>query len=187
MFSWRILWLLNLPTGLLLRLARRLHSGVRQVPARARPPRRGAGGDGALRHAPDRRRPEREDDRLRARPCRPGSTSRRAMGARIPGPNGGSDRRSRWAGAWSISGCCCGCRPILVSRACRWRQSRRLLAQSALIAFPTVAVGAFLYSRWSTKGVAARRDGRLGPRPGRRAGDGRARHRPAAGPDRSPC
>lgn len=39
-----------------------------------------------------------------------------------------------------------------VARGLPMAAASRLLAQSALIAFPTVAIGAFFYSRWSTKG-----------------------------------
>jgi putative MFS transporter len=40
----------------------------------------------------------------------------------------------------------------LVARGIPMAQASRLIAQSALIAFPTVFVVAFFYSRWSTKG-----------------------------------
>ena len=57
----------------------------------------------------------------------------------------------RLPGVWSISGCCCGFRPILSRKAIRSGVSSKLLAESALIAFPTVFVARSLYSRWSTK------------------------------------
>ena len=70
-FGWRILWLLNLPTGLSLVLLGALHPGVGQVPARARPRRRGAAGDAAVRlEARGDARPPRSRARARDRRSR---------------------------------------------------------------------------------------------------------------------
>ena len=60
-FSWRILWLLNLPTGLLLlSLSGFIPESAKFLLARGRAG-RGAGGDGPLRNAQHRPRTERED------------------------------------------------------------------------------------------------------------------------------
>ena len=48
-FSWRILWLLNLPTGLMLLATGRFIPGVGQVSPRPRTQCGGPGGDGAIR------------------------------------------------------------------------------------------------------------------------------------------
>ena len=132
MFGWRIMWFLNLPTGLLLISLSALHpriapSSCMQIGRVAEAPRHA----GAVRLGGARRRRPRGID------ASPAATP--PIDAALTGrPSALSSRR--WPGAWSISACCCGCRPNWSPRAAASALSSRLLAESALIALPTVFV-----------------------------------------------
>jgi MFS transporter, putative metabolite:H+ symporter len=143
MFGWRIMWFLNLPTGLLLIFLNGfipesakflLHRG-RVEEARATLRRFGSvvmthvapGADDAPLHPP-------------AAPV-----SRRYVGA--------TAALTITAIAWGLInfGLLLWLPAELVAKGYSMALSSRLLAESALIALPTVFVAALLYSRWSTK------------------------------------
>ena len=143
-FGWRILWLLNLPTGLTLVLlgglipesAKFLIARGRDEEARAVMRRFGA----------------------RVRKAKPESAAAAAAAAKaVPltgrGLFGKLIALSVAATAWGLInfGLMLWLPADLVARGYSMAVSSRLLAESALIAFPTVFAAAFLYSRWSTK------------------------------------
>ncbi|RST32083.1 MFS transporter [Sphingomonas ginkgonis] len=142
LFGWRILWLLNLPTGLLLvslgalipESARFLLAHGRQDEARAVMARFGA----AVRRAVPRP-PSDQPERLQ--PLRGGAFTGKLL-------------------ALSLAAICYGLINFglllwlpaeLVRRGASVALTSRLLAESALIAFPTIFAAAFFYSRWSAK------------------------------------
>jgi putative MFS transporter len=141
-FGWRILWLLNLPSGLLLVLlgvfipesakfliARGRDAEARQVMARF--------GATAKRLDP-------------LPPLPSGTVSHALTGAKLVGKLAAL---SIAAIAWGLInfGLLLWLPADLVAKGYSMAVSSKLLAESALIAFPTVFVAAFLYSRWSTK------------------------------------
>ncbi len=141
-FGWRILWLLNLPTGLILvllggfipesakfLLARRRDSEARAVMARF--------GAVAKTLTP-------------LAPLPPGTVSHALTGAKLVGKLAAL---SIAAIAWGLVnfGLLLWLPADLVAKGYSMAVSSALLAQSAAIAFPTVFVCAFIYSRWSTK------------------------------------
>jgi putative MFS transporter len=160
-FGWRILWLLNLPTGLVLILLNTLipesasfllsrghnedaqvvmhHFGITVRPAAAVPP--------------------------------PVATADRGAGAAVDRASAAAAVQSRWNGAsqvaaktWALSvtaiawglinfGLLLWMPAHLVAKGYSVALSSELLAASALIAVPTVFLAALLYSRWSAKGA----------------------------------
>ncbi len=142
-FSWRILWLLNLPTGLTLvllgafipesakfLLSRGRNEEAQRVMARF----------GAQAHALQAPKAE-----LASEPKAVALTGRAFFGKLI---------------ALSLAAICYGLVNFglllwlpadLVAKGYSMEVSSRLLAESALIAFPTVFLAALAYSRWSTK------------------------------------
>ncbi|MGN6820382.1 MAG: MFS transporter [Sphingomonas sp.] len=141
-FGWRILWLLNLPSGLLLvllggfipdsakfLLARGRDAEARIVMARF--------GSTARRLAP-------------LPPLPAGTVSHALTGAKLVGKLAAL---SIAAVAWGLInfGLLLWLPADLVAKGYSMAVSSKLLAESALIAFPTVFVAALLYSRWSTK------------------------------------
>ncbi|WP_240047489.1 MFS transporter [Sphingomonas panacisoli] len=141
-FGWRILWLLNLPTGLTLVLlggfipesAKFLLARGRDAEARAVMARFGAT---AVRHdAPP--------------PLPAGTVSHALTGAKLIGKLAAL---STAAIAWGLVnfGLLLWLPADLVAKGYSMAVSSKLLAESALIAFPTVFVCALMYSRWSTK------------------------------------
>jgi putative MFS transporter len=142
-FGWRILWLLNLPTGLTLvllgvfipesakfLLARGRSEEARRVMARF----------GAEVHA------VRPSERLAAAGSKAVALTGHAFFGKLV--------------ALSLAAICYGLVNFglllwlpadLVSKGYSMEVSSRLLAESALIAFPTVFIAALAYSRWSTK------------------------------------
>jgi putative MFS transporter len=141
-FGWRILWLLNLPSGLLLVLlgvfipesakfliARGRDAEARQVMARF--------GATAKRLDP-------------LPPLPSGTVSHALTGAKLVGKLAAL---SIAAIAWGLInfGLLLWLPADLVAKGYSMAVSSKLLAESALIAFPTVFLAAFLYSRWSTK------------------------------------
>ncbi|WP_202307204.1 MULTISPECIES: MFS transporter [unclassified Mesorhizobium] len=153
-FSWRILWLANLPTGIILILmGGMIPESAKFLLARGR------------------------IDEARKVMARFGTTSRKVSGVEAeepflhhghhhtegshdPGPSlwtpevvGKTIGLSVLAVAWGLInfGLLLWLPADLVSKGYSMGVSSRLLAESALIAFPTVFVCAFIYSRWSTK------------------------------------
>ncbi len=141
-FGWRILWLLNLPTGLILvllggfipesakfLLARGRDAEARKVMARF--------GASARTIAP-------------LPPLPAGTVSHALTGAKLFGKLAAL---SIAAIAWGLVnfGLLLWLPADLVAKGYSMAVSSKLLAESALIAFPTVFLCALLYSRWSTK------------------------------------
>ncbi|MEA3001241.1 MAG: transporter, putative metabolite:H+ symporter [Sphingomonadales bacterium] len=142
-FGWRILWLLNLPTGLLLVLlgvfipesAKFLIARGRDSEAQAVMRRFGS----KLRKGPPGRAA------AAAAKAAPPLTGRGLFGKLIA--------LSIAAIAWGLInfGLLLWLPSDLVAKGYSMKVASGLLAESALIAFPTVFAAAFLYSRWSTK------------------------------------
>ena len=141
-FGWRILWLLNLPSGLLLVLlgglipesAKFLLARGRETEARAVMARFGS-----------------TAKRLTPLPPLPvGTVSHALTGAKLFGKLAAL---SIAAIAWGLInfGLLLWLPADLVAKGYSVAVSSKLLAESALIAFPTVFVAALMYSRWSTK------------------------------------
>ena len=141
-FGWRILWLLNLPSGLILvllgglipesakfLLARGRDSEARAVMARF--------GSTAKRLTP-------------LPPLPAGTVGHALTGAKLIGKLAAL---SIAAVAWGLInfGLLLWLPADLVAKGYSVALSSKLLAESALIAFPTVFVAALMYSRWSTK------------------------------------
>ncbi|UIJ46052.1 MFS transporter [Sphingomonas cannabina] len=139
-FGWRILWLLNLPTGLaLVLLGAFIPESARFLIARGRT---GEAeqvmrrfGSSARRVAPAASAP---------------AVSHRLTGGALVGKLAAL---SLTALAWGFInfGLLLWLPADLVAKGYSTAVSSRLLAESALIAFPTVFLAALLYSRWSTK------------------------------------
>jgi len=144
-FSWRILWFLNLPTGLILIF---LNAFIPESPkfllslgriAEAHATLRGFGcivrEDSARATAPARVAPPRL--------------------AAVPGLLGPTWALSITALAWGLInfGLLLWMPAHFVAKGYSMTLSSQLLAASALIAVPTVFAAAFLYSRWSSKGA----------------------------------
>lgn len=141
-FGWRILWLLNLPSGLILVLlggfipesAKFLLARGREAEARAVMARFGS-----------------TAKRLAVLPPLPAGTVSHALtGAKLIGKLAAL---SIAAIAWGLInfGLLLWLPADLVAKGYSVAVSSKLLAESALIAFPTVFVAALMYSRWSTK------------------------------------
>ena len=150
-FSWRILWLLNLPTGLLLlsmstfipESAKFLLARGRRAEARAAMARFGTR---SVTHGV-----EREDVDFAPLHLDP---EQHKGGLWMPGYRGRTAALTIVALSWGLVnfGLLLWLPADLVARGIPMAAASRLIAQSALIAFPTVGVVAFFYSRWSTKG-----------------------------------
>ena len=142
-FGWRVLWLLNLPTGLsLVLLGALIPESAKFLLARGR-----------------REEARRVMERFgsTARKARPADEAavKRASGVALTG--------RAFAGklfALSLAAICYGLINFglllwlpteLVARGYSMEVTSRLLAESALIAFPTIFLAAAAYSRWSTK------------------------------------
>jgi MFS transporter, putative metabolite:H+ symporter len=142
-FGWRILWLLNLPTGLsLVLLGAFIPESAKFLLARGR-------------REEARRVMERFGSRAR-------STTHAEEVALARGPSVALTGRAFLGKltALSLAAICYGLINFglllwlpadLVAKGYSMELSSRLLAESALIAFPTIFVVAYLYSRWSTK------------------------------------
>jgi putative MFS transporter len=141
-FGWRILWLMNLPTGLtLVLLGALIPESAKFLLARGRVKEAEAVMHrfGATAH--------------KVRPVTPLSARGEAVvltGVKLFGKLAAL---SVCALAWGLInfGLLLWLPDDLVAKGYSVGVSSRLLAESALIAFPTVFVAAFLYSRWSTK------------------------------------
>jgi putative MFS transporter len=143
-FGWRILWLLNLPTGLLLVLLGGLiPESAKFLMARGRE----AEAEQVMRRFGSKIR---KADAI-------SSAARADAGKHVPltglGLFGKLAALSICAIAWGLInfGLMLWLPADLVARGYSMAVTSKLLAESALIAFPTVFVAAWLYSRWSTK------------------------------------
>ncbi|MBS0298071.1 MAG: MFS transporter [Proteobacteria bacterium] len=145
-FGWRILWFLNLPTGLILiflngflpESAKFLLALGRTAEAEAVMRRFGA----KVREAgPDEPLDEAAEHAELAAPPPPRAYAAKTLALSVT------------ALSWSLInfGLLLWLPNDLAERGYSMALSSKLLAQSALIAFPTVFLCAFLYSRWSTK------------------------------------
>jgi len=142
-FGWRILWLLNLPTGLsLVLLGALIPESAKFLLARGR-------------REEARRVMERFGSKAR-------TTTHAEEVALASGPSVVLTGRAFFGklSALSLAAICYGLINFglllwlpadLVSRGYSMELSSKLLAESALIAFPTVFIVAYLYSSWSTK------------------------------------
>ena len=142
-FSWRILWFLNLPTGLLLIFLNAfIPESPKYLAARGRIAEaiRTLRGFGCDVHA---------EPRAPAPPAAPGANAH--MTHELAGRTWAL---SIAAVAWGLInfGLLLWMPIHLVEKGYSMAVSSRLLSASALIAIPTVFVAAFLYSRWSSKG-----------------------------------
>lgn len=155
-FSWRILWLMNLPTGLLLLgLGRFIPESAKFLLARGRK---------AEAHAVmkrfgtvSRKLPEGEEDEneLITHSHNPHILEVAAEEAKLWTPEliGKTSALTIAALAWGLInfGLLLWMPNDLVSKGYSMAVSSRLLAESALVALPTVFLCTYLYSRWSTK------------------------------------
>jgi len=142
-FGWRILWLLNLPTGLVLvLLGAFIPESAKFLLARGRRE------EAARVMARFGSSVKRMGAPATAAPAR--STHAPLRGAKLVGKLAAL---SIAATAWGLInfGLLLWLPADLVSKGYSVEVSSKLLAASALIAFPTVFLAAFLYSRWSTK------------------------------------
>ena len=142
-FGWRVMWLLNLPTGLsLVLLGAFIPESAKFLLARGRTEEAG-----------------RVMDRFgsKARQTRPAEAVALAKGSSVALT--GRAFFGKLA-ALSLAAICYGLINFglllwlptdLVAKGYSMELTSRLLAESALIAFPTIFAAAFLYSRWSTK------------------------------------
>jgi MFS transporter, putative metabolite:H+ symporter len=142
-FGWRILWLLNLPTGLLLVvLGVFIPESAKFLLARGR---RAEAAAVMARFGSTVRKVVAPKSGMRGAAAHVPLTGARLIGKLIA--------LSTAAIAWGLInfGLLLWLPADLVSKGYSVAVSSKLLAASALIAFPTVFLCAFLYSRWSTK------------------------------------
>lgn len=140
-FGWRILWLANLPTGLtLVLLGALIPESAKFLLARGRV----GEAEAVMRRFGATAR------RLAAPPAAVAGGAGPLTGAAL---HGKLAALSLCALAWGLVnfGLLLWLPADLVAKGYSVGVSSRLLAQSALIAFPTVFVAALMYSRWSTK------------------------------------
>jgi putative MFS transporter len=150
-FSWRILWLLNLPTGLLLlSLSGFIPESAKFLLARGRRAEAQAAmarfGTRSIVHGTEREDPVVAPVLL--------DHERHHGGLWARGFRGRTAALTTIALSWGLVnfGLLLWMPADFVNRGLPMASASKLLAQSALIAFPTVLLGAFFYSRWSTKG-----------------------------------
>src|SRR6476659_9751600 len=142
-YSWRILWLLNLPTGLsLILLGAFIPESAKFLLARGR---REEAAKVMQRFGSKARSTTHAEEVALAKGPAVALTGRAFFGKLV---------------ALSLAATCYGLINFglllwlptdLVARGYSMAVSSKLLAESALIAFPTVFIAAYLYSRWSTK------------------------------------
>lgn len=150
-YSWRILWLLNLPTGLvLLMLGRFIPESAKFLLARGR---RAEARAAMARFGTRSHTHGVEEEDVDFAPVHL-DHERHPGGIWRAGFRGRSAALTILAASWGLVnfGLLLWLPAELVARGIPMAQASRLIAQSALIAFPTVFVVAFFYSRWSTKG-----------------------------------
>ncbi|HSG35611.1 MAG TPA: MFS transporter, partial [Sphingomonadaceae bacterium] len=154
-FSWRILWLLNLPTGLiLLAMGRLIPESAKFLLARGRraEAQKAMARFGTTSHTHG---VEEEDVDFAPLHLDPEHGAERPKGGIwMRGFRGKSAALTTLALGWGLVnfGLLLWLPAALVERGLPMAAASKLIAQSALVAFPTVFVVAFFYSRWSTKG-----------------------------------
>ena len=152
-FGWRILWLLNLPTGLtLVAMGALIPESAKYLLARGRKAEAQAvmARFGTVSH--DLADSEEELDFI------PHHSAPHPTGSLLSAGFLGKSAALSIAGiAWGLInfGLLLWLPADLVARGHSMALASGLLAESALIAFPTVFLVAYLYSRWSTKGTVA--------------------------------
>jgi MFS transporter, putative metabolite:H+ symporter len=151
-YSWRILWLLNLPTGLLLLLLGRfIPESAKYLLARGRRAEARAVMDrfGTRSHQHGV-----EEDDVDFAPVHL-DRAEHPGGIWAPGFRGKSAALTILSLGWGLVnfGLLLWLPRELVARGVPMAEASGLIAQSALIAFPTVFVVAWFYSQWSTKGA----------------------------------
>ncbi len=144
MFGWRIMWLLNLPTGLtLVLLGGLIPESAKFLIARGRDEEARA----VMRRFGSKVR--------KARPEAPAAAAAKAAATPLTGRGlfGKLVALSIASISWGLInfGLMLWLPTDLVAKGYSMAVSSKLLAESSLIAFPTVFVAAWLYSRWSTK------------------------------------
>jgi len=148
-FSWRILWLINLPTGLtLVLLGGLIPESAKFLLARGR----GAEARAVMARFGARSRTLAEDEEDPTEVIGHGSPAH-APKLWTPDLIGRTAALTTAATAWGFVnfGLLLWLPSDLVAHGYSMGASSRLLAESALFAVPTVFVCAFMYSRWSTK------------------------------------
>lgn len=153
-FSWRILWLLNLPTGLiLLAMGRLIPESAKFLLARGRRAEAQAAMARFGTHSHTHGKEEEDVDFAPLHAPEPGAERPRG-GIWSGGFRGKSAALTTLALGWGLVnfGLLLWLPAALVERGIPMAAASKLIAQSALLAFPTVFVVAFFYSRWSTKG-----------------------------------
>lgn len=153
-FSWRILWLLNLPTGLLLLLlGRYLPESAKFLLARGRTAEahRVMERFGTMSHKLEEGEVDESEIISHAHEHEESSGAQEKLWT--PALIGKTAALTIAALSWGLInfGILLWMPNDLVSKGYSMELSGRLLAESALIAFPTVFLCSFLYSRWSTK------------------------------------
>ena len=149
-WSWRILWLLNLPTGLiLLLLGRFIPESAKFLLARGR---RAEAQAVMRRFGTTSHRHGEEEEEVDFTPVHlePGHPAR---GIWSPGTRGTTAALTSLALGWGLVnfGLLLWMPTWFVERGLPMATASQLIAQSALIAFPTIFAAALLYSRWSTR------------------------------------
>lgn len=149
-WSWRVLWLLNLPTGLtLLLLGRFIPESAKFLLARGR---RAEAQAVMRRFGTTSHRHGEEEEEVDFVPIHlePGHAK---SGIWSPGVRGTTAALTSLALGWGLVnfGLLLWMPTWFVERGLPMATASQLIAQSALIAFPTIFVAALLYSRWSTR------------------------------------
>ncbi len=149
--SWRILWLINLPTGLiLLMLGRMIPESAKFLLARGR---RAEAQAAMARFGTRSHTHGAEEEDVDFAPLHLDDEKHKG-GMWMRGFRGKSAALTTLALGWGLVnfGLLLWLPAALVERGLPMKAASTLIAQSALLAFPTVGVVAFFYSRWSTKG-----------------------------------
>ena len=149
-YSWRILWLLNLPTGLvLLLLGTQIPESAKFLLARGR---RAEARAAMARFGTTSHRHGAEEEDVDFAPLHLEQDTPRG-GVWMDGLRGKSAALTILALSWGLVyfGVLLWLPAELVARDIPMAAASRLLAQSALIAFPTIAAVAWFYSVWSTR------------------------------------
>jgi putative MFS transporter len=149
-YSWRILWLLNLPTGLaLLLLGRFIPESAKYLLARGR---RAEARAVMERFGTRSHQHGAEEEDVDFAPVHL-DTERHPGGLWTRGHRGKSAALTILSLGWGLVnfGLLLWLPRELVARGVPMAEASALIAQSALIAFPTVIVVAWFYSQWSTK------------------------------------
>lgn len=149
-WSWRVLWLLNLPTGLLLLLMGRfIPESAKFLLARGR---RAEARAVMQRFGTTSHRHGEEEEDVDFAPIHL-DHSHPTAGIWSPGIRGTTTALTSLALGWGLVnfGLLLWLPTWFVERGLPMASASQVIAQSALIAFPTIFVASLIYSRWSTK------------------------------------